>query len=156
MNKAPLIAALWLAAATQVGAQSLFKCTVDGKVTYQSMACTKGGETLDVPPPPTAAQVKAAHARAQEDRERMEQLAARNRAQREQRAKEEEGDAKVAAATKPAAKADCGSLRSRREELYGQRNDDRRAANLPAMAETQKSIDKLETDYTKAACGPLD
>ena len=155
MKTAPLIAALWLAAAAQAGAQSLYKCTVDGKVTYQSMACAKGGEALDVPPPPTAAQVKAAQTRAQEDRERMEQLAARNRAQREQRAKEEEADLKAAAA-KPPAKADCDKLRTRREELYGQRNDNRRAGNHDAMAETQKSIDKLESDYTKAACGPLD
>ncbi|MYN00917.1 hypothetical protein GTP41_02275 [Pseudoduganella sp. DS3] len=156
MIKAPLIAALWLAAATQAGAQSLFKCTVDGKVTYQSMACAKGGETLDVPPPPTAAQVKAAQARAQEDRERMEQLAARNRAQREQRAKDEETATQTAAANKPPAKADCDKLRSQRADLYGQRNDNRRAGNLAAMGETQKSIDKLEGDYTKAACGPLD
>lgn len=156
MKTAPLFAALWLAAALPAGAQSLYKCTVDGKITYQSMACAKGGESLDVPPPPTAAQVKAAQSRAQEDRERMEQLAVRNRAQREQRAREEEGEAKAAAANKAPAKADCDKLRTRREELYGQRNDNRRAANLDAMGETQKSIDKLETEYTKAACGPLD
>lgn len=156
MNKAPLFAALWLAAAFPAGAQSLYKCTVDGKVTYQSMACAKGGEALDVPPPPTPAQVKAAQARAQEDRERMEQLTARNRAQRDKRAKEEEEEVKTAAANKPPEKADCEKLRTRRGELYGQRNDNRRAGNLDAMGETQKSIDKLEGDYTKAACGPLD
>lgn len=155
MKKALVVAVLSLAAASQAGAQSLFKCKVDGKVTYQSMPCAKGGEALDVPPPPSAAQTKAAQERAQEDRERMERLAERNRAQREQKAKDEEADAKVAAANKPP-KFDCTNLRTRREELYGQRNDNRRNSNLDAMAETQKAIDKLEVDYTKGACGPLD
>lgn len=156
MNKALVFAALSLAAASHAVAQGLYKCKVDGKVTYQSMPCAKGGEVLEVPPPPSAAQTKAAQTRAQEERARVEQLAMRNRAQREQRAKEEEAEAKAAAANKPASKADCDKLRTRREELYGQRNDNRRNANLPAMAETQTAIDKLEAEYTKAACGPLD
>ncbi|WP_342117044.1 DUF4124 domain-containing protein [Pseudoduganella sp. OTU4001] len=156
MNKALVSAILALAAASPAMAQGLYKCKVDGKVTYQSMACAKGGEVLEVPPPPSPAQTKAAQARAQEDRERMERLSARNRAEREQRAKEEEAEAKVAAANKPPPPAACDGLRKRREELYGQRNDNRRASNLDAMAETQKAIDKLEVDYTKAACGPLD
>jgi hypothetical protein len=156
MNKALVVAALSLAAASHAAAQGLYKCKLDGKITYQSMPCAKGGEVIDVPPPPSAAQTKAAQTRAQEERARVEQLAVRNRAQREQRAKEEEAEAKAAAADKAPSKADCDKLRTRREELYGQRNDNRRNANLPAMAETQKAIDKLEADYTKAACGPLD
>ena len=47
-------------------------------------------------------------------------------------------------------------LRTRREELYGQRNDNRRNSQLEALAKTQDDIDKLEASYTKAACGPLD
>lgn len=43
MKKALLFAVLGMAAASQAGAQGLFKCTVDGKVTYQSMPCAKGG-----------------------------------------------------------------------------------------------------------------
>lgn len=156
MNKALVFAVLTLAAASQAAAQGLYKCKTDGKVTYQSMPCPKGGEVLDVPPPPSAAQTKAAQERAQEDRARVEQLAARNRTLREKQAKEEEDEAKLAAASKAPAKADCGKLRTRREELYGQRNDNRRNSNLDAMAETQKAIDLLEADYTKAACGPLD
>lgn len=156
MNKALVFAVLSLAAATQAAAQGLYKCKVDGKLTYQSMPCAKGGEVLDVPPPPSPAQTKAAQVRAQEDRERMERLAAQNRAQREQRAKEEEAEAKAAAENKPPTKAACDALRTRREELYGQRNDNRRNSNLDAMAETQKAIDKLEVEYTKGNCGPLD
>ena len=156
MKKALLFAVLGMAAVSQVGAQGLFKCTVDGKVTYQSMPCAKGGETLDVPPPPTAAQVKAAQARAQEDRERAEDLALRNREAREKQAKAEEEASKEAAANARVAKTSCDSLRSRREELYGQRNENRRNSQLDAMAKTQDDIDKLEAQYTKAACGPLD
>jgi hypothetical protein len=123
------------------------------------MACAKGGEVLDVPPPPTPAQVKAAQDRLKEDRDRANQLAARNREERERRAKEEKEEAqdgKDANAGKPVAKGDCDKLRTRREELYGQRNDNRRNSQLEAMAKTQDEIDKLEANYTKAACGPLD
>ncbi len=156
MNKALLTAVLALAAASPAGAQGLYKCKADGKVTYQSMPCAKGGEAIDVPPPPTPAQVKAAQERAQEDRVRAQQLAARNREDRERKAKEEEAEAKEAAPKQNVAKTDCDKLRKSREELYGQRNDNRRNSNLDAMAETQKAIDRLEADYTKAACGPLD
>lgn len=158
MNKALLFAVLGFttfAAASQAGAQGLYKCKAEGKVTYQSMPCAKGGEVLDVPPPPTPAQTKAAEARLKEDRERVKQLAARNREERERKAAEEQDDPDEASAKKPA-KADCNKLRSRREELYGQRNDNRRNSQLEAMAKTQDEIDKLESSYTKAACGPLD
>lgn len=153
MKKALLFAVLGLAAASQASAQGLFKCTVDGKVTYQSMPCAKGGAAIDVPPPPTAAQVKAAQTRALEDRERADELAARNREMREKKAKEEAETARDVAASKPAPKQSCDSLRSRREELYGQRNENRRNSQLDAMSKTQTDIDKLETEYTKAACG---
>lgn len=153
MKKALMFAALAMIAASQAGAQGLYKCTADGKVTYQSMPCAKGGEALDVPPPPTAAQVKAAQARAQEDAERVKQLAASNRAERARKAREE---AEEAAGEQRVAKTDCDKLRTRREELYGQRNDNRRNSQLDAMAKTQNDIDKLEAEYTKAACGPLD
>lgn len=153
MKKALMFAALAMIAASQAGAQGLYKCTADGKVTYQSMPCAKGGEALDVPPPPTAAQVKAAQARAQEDAERVKQLAASNRAERARKAREE---AEEAAGDQRVAKTDCDKLRTRREELYGQRNDNRRNSQLDAMAKTQNDIDKLEAEYTKAACGPLD
>lgn len=153
MKKALMFTTLAMVAASQAGAQGLYKCTTDGKVTYQSMPCAKGGEALDVPPPPTTAQVKAAQARAQEDAERVKQLAASNRAERARKAREE---AENAAANKEVAKSDCDSLRTRREELYGQRNDNRRNSQLDALAKTQDQIDKLEAQYTKAACGPLD
>lgn len=156
MEKALLCAVLAMAAAMQANAQGLYKCKAEGKVTYQSMPCAKGGEALDVPPPPTPAQAKAAQARAQEERERVQQLAARNREERERQAKVEEEEAREAAANKPPTKADCDTLRKRREELYGQRNDNRRNSQLDAMAKTQGDIDRLEADYTKAACGPLD
>jgi hypothetical protein len=156
MHKALMCAALAMAAASQAGAQGLFKCKVDGKVIYQSMPCAKGGEALDVPPPPTPAQIKAAQERAQEDRERVQRLAASNREARERQAKVEEAEAKEAADNRRLTKADCDKLRTRREELYGQRNDNRRNSQLDAMAKTQSDIDKLEADYTKAACGPLD
>jgi len=155
MKKALLFAVLGMAAASQAGAQGLFKCTVEGKLTYQSMPCPKGGAAIDYPPPPTAAQVKAAQARAQEDRERADQLVERNRLAREKKAKEE-ADAARDAASKPAPKQSCDSLRTRREELYGQRNENRRNSQLDAMSKTQNDIDKLEAEYTKAACGPLD
>ena len=156
MKKALLFAVLGMAAASQAGAQGLFKCKADGKVTYQSMPCAKGGEVLDVPPPPTPAQVKAAQVRAQEDLERVKRLSAVNREERERKAKEAEEEEQVAAANKRPTKADCDKLRTRREELYGQRNDNRRNSQLDAMARTQADIDKLEVDYTRAACGPLD
>ena len=158
MNKALLFAVLGFAAFTatsQAGAQGLYKCKADGKVTYQSMPCAKGGEVLDVPPPPTPAQVKAAQERLKEDRDRVNQLAARNREERERKAREEQDEAQDAGAKK-SAKADCDKLRSRREELYGQRNDNRRNSQLEAMAKTQDEIDKLEANFTKSACGPLD
>jgi hypothetical protein len=156
MKTALLFAVLGMAAVSQASAQGLFKCKVDGKVTYQSMACAKGGETLDVPPPPTPAQVKAAQARAQENRERMEQLAVSNREARERKAKADEEEAQEAAANKRVTKTGCDALRTRREELYGQRNENRRNSQLDAMSKTQTDIDKLEAEYTKAACGPLD
>lgn len=156
MKKALLFAVLGMAAASQAGAQGLFKCTVEGKVTYQSMPCSKGGAAMDYPPPPTAAQVKAAQARAQEDRERVDQLVERNREAREKKAKADAEEAKEEAANKRVAKSSCDSLRSRREELYGQRNENRRNSQLDAMSKTQTDIDKLEAEYTKAACGPLD
>lgn len=157
MKKALLFALLGIAAASQAGAQGLYKCKADGKVTYQSMPCAKGGEVLEVPPPPTPAQVKAAQERVKEDRDRANQLAARNREERERRAREERDEAQQEASTsKNVAKADCDRLRTRREELYGQRNDNRRNSQLEAMAKTQDEIDKLEASYTKAACGPLD
>lgn len=156
MKKALLFAVLGMAAASQAGAQGLFKCSVDGKVTYQSMPCSKGGAAMDYPPPPTAAQVKAAQARAQEDRERVDQLVERNREAREKKAKADAEEAKEEAANKRVAKSGCDSLRSRREELYGQRNENRRNSQLDAMSKTQNEIDKLEAEYTKAACGPLD
>jgi Skp family chaperone for outer membrane proteins len=153
MKKALLFAVLGMVAASQAGAQGLYKCTTDGKVTYQSMPCAKGGEALDVPPPPTAAQIKAAQARMQEDLERVKQLSASNRADRERKAREEEEEA---AANKRVTKADCDKMRSRREELYGQRLVDRRGSQLDALAKTQAAIDSLEAEYTKASCGPLD
>jgi len=156
MKKALLFAVLGVAAASQASAQGLFKCTVDGKVTYQSMPCAKGGAAIDYPPPPTAAQVKAAQARAQEDRERADQLAERNRQAREKKAKEDADAARDVADNKLAPKQSCDSLRTRREELYGQRNENRRNSQLDAMSKTQNDIDKLEAEYTKAACGPLD
>ncbi|SFF55119.1 hypothetical protein SAMN05518865_101433 [Duganella sp. CF458] len=156
MKKALLFAVLGMAAASQASAQGLFKCTVEGKVIYQSMPCAKGGATLDYPPPPTAAQVKSAQARAQEDRERADELAARNREVREKKAKEEAETAREEAASKPAPKQSCDSLRTRRAELYGQRNENRRNSQLDAMSKTQNDIDKLEVEYTKSACGPLD
>ncbi|MGW8394558.1 hypothetical protein [Pseudoduganella sp. HUAS MS19] len=156
MKKALLFAVLGMAAVSQASAQGLFKCTVDGKVTYQSMPCAKGGEALDVPPPPTAAQVKAAQTRAQEDRERADELAARNREAREKKSREEAEPARDVADSKPAPKQSCDALRTRRAELYGQRNDNRRNSQLDAMSRTQNDIDKLEAEYTKAACGPLD
>jgi len=158
MNKALLSAVLGFAAfaaTSQAGAQGLYKCKADGKVTYQSMPCAKGGEVLEVPPPPTPAQTKAAEQRLKEDRERVRQLAARNREERERRAQAEQDEEDDASAKKPA-KVDCGKLRARREELYGQRNDNRRNSQLDAMAKTQDEIDKLESSYTKGACGPLD
>jgi hypothetical protein len=158
MNKALLFAVLGFsafAAMSQAGAQGLYKCKADGKVTYQSMPCAKGGEVLDVPPPPTAAQVKAAQERLKEDRDRVNQLAARNREERERKAREEQDETQDAGAKKTA-KTDCDKLRSRREELYGQRNDNRRNSQLEAMAKAQDEIDKLEANYTKSACGPLD
>lgn len=156
MKKALLFAILGMAAASQASAQGLFKCTVDGKLTYQSMPCAKGGAPIDYPPPPTAAQVKAAQARAQEDRERVDQLAERNREAREKQAKDEAEAARDTAASKPEPKQNCDSLRNRRAELYGQRNENRRNSQLDAMSKTQNDIDKLEAQYTKSACGPLD
>ncbi|MTW10231.1 DUF4124 domain-containing protein [Pseudoduganella eburnea] len=159
MKKALLFAVLGFAAVSQAGAQGLYKCKADGKVTYQSMPCAKGGEMLDVPPPPTPAQVRAAQDRLKEDRDRANQLAERNRVERERKAREEKEEAqetKEANAGKVAAKSDCDKLRLRREELYGQRNDNRRNSQLEAMARTQDEIDKLEASYTKASCGPLD
>jgi len=159
MKKALLFAVLGFAAVSQAGAQGLYKCKADGKVTYQSMPCAKGGEMLDVPPPPTPAQVKAAQDRLKEDRDRANQLAERNRVERERKAREEKEEAqetKEANAGKVAGKSDCDKLRLRREELYGQRNDNRRNSQLEAMARTQDEIDKLEASYTKASCGPLD
>jgi len=164
MKKALMFAVLGFAAASQAGAQGLYKCKAGGKVTYQSMPCANGGEVLEVPPPPTPAQVKAAQDRLREDRDRANQLAERNREERERKAKEEKDeakdkeakDAKDAKAGKSLAKTDCDKMRSRREELYGQRNDNRRNSQLDAMAKTQDEIDKLEASYTKASCGPLD
>ena len=159
MKKALLFAVLGIAAVSQAAAQGLYKCKTDGKLTYQSMPCAKGGEVLEVPPPPTPAQVKAAQDRVKEDRDRANQLAERNREERERRAKAEKEEAQVskeAGAGKSVAKADCDKLRTRREELYGQRNDNRRNSQLEAMAKTQDDIDKLESNYIKAACGPLD
>jgi len=147
----------------QAGAQSLYKCTVNGKVTYQSMACATGGEVLPVPPPPTPEQTRAAQLRAEEARQQVEQAAARARVQREQAARDA-AQAKLAQAPsqdpaqagKPPAKPDCSALRTQREELYGQRNADRRNSNLEAMSRTQSAIDALEADYVKGKCGPLD
>ena len=157
MKKALLFAVLAFAATSQAGAQGLYKCKADGRVTYQSMPCAKGGEVLEVPPPPTPAQAKAAEQRLQEDRERVKQLSARNREDRERKSREEREQAQQdASAGKGVAKGDCDKLRTRREELYGQRNDNRRNSQLEAMAKTQDEIDKLESSYTKAACGPLD
>ena len=156
MKKALLFAILGMAAASQASAQGLFKCSVDGKVTYQSMPCAKGGAAIDYPPPPTSAQVKAAQARAQEDRERVNQLAENNRRAREKKANVDAEEAKEEAASKRVAKSSCDSLRTRREELYGQRNENRRNSQLDAMSKTQNDIDKLEAEYTKGACGPLD
>ncbi|WP_035374482.1 DUF4124 domain-containing protein [Pseudoduganella violaceinigra] len=157
MKKALLFTVLGMIAASQAGAQGLFKCKVDGKITYQSMACAKGGETIDVPPPPTPAQTKAAQARAQEDLERVKQLAESNRIARENKAKaDKEAEAKEAGDSKRLAKPDCDKLRSRREDLYGRRNENRRNSQLEAMGKTQDEIDKLESEFTKAACGPLD
>ncbi len=163
MKKALMFAALGIAASatlSQAGAQGLYKCKAEGKVTYQSMPCAKGGEVLEVPPPPTPAQVKAAQDRLKEDRDRANQLAARNREERERKEKEEkeekDKESKDSKAGKSVAKVDCDKLRTRREELYGQRNDNRRNSRLDAMAKTQEEIDSLEASYTKAACGPLD
>jgi len=165
MKKALMFAVLGIAAISQASAQGLYKCKADGKVTYQSMPCAKGGEVLEVPPPPTPAQVKAAQDRVRDERDRANKLAEANREERERKAKEEKEkdeakdkeakDAKDAKAGKTLAKTDCDKLRSRREELYGQRNDNRRNSQLEAMAKTQDEIDKLESSYTKAACGPL-
>ncbi len=165
MKKALMFAILGIAASATMspaGAQGLYKCKAEGKVTYQSMPCASGGEVLEVPPPPSAAQVKAAQDRMKEDRDRANQLAARNREERERKAQEEkeakeakDKESKDAKAGKSVAKADCDKLRTRREELYGQRNDNRRNSQLEAMARTQDEIDSLEASYTKAACGPL-
>jgi len=153
MKKALMFAVLGMIAASQAGAQGLYKCMADGKVTYQSMPCAKGGEAIDVPPPPTAAQIKAAQARLQEDMERVKQLSASNRADRERKAREEQEEA---AANKRVTKVDCDKMRAHREELYGQRLVDRRGSQLDNLAKTQNEIDKLEAEYTKASCGPLD
>jgi len=147
-----LLTAVLCAVSAQAAAQTLYKCKVEGKVTYQSMPCAKGGEGLDVPPPPTPNQVREARERAEEDRAALARLNARLREQ-----KEKDDKAAAAAAAEPrVAKIDCVQLRTRREELYGQRNADRRNSNLDAMSRTQTEIDKLEVDYTKGNCGPLD
>jgi hypothetical protein len=45
-------------------AQTVFKCTVEGKTTYQSQACTTGGKALQVDPGPSAAEIQEAQQRA--------------------------------------------------------------------------------------------
>jgi len=150
-----LLFTLGMLAATQAAAQSLYKCTADGKVTYQSMPCAQGGEVLAVPPPPSPTQVREAQARNEEARQQVQLASERARLQREKDAKDDAAKAKEEAG-KRAAPGDCAKLKERRAVLYGERNNHRRNANLDAMGKTQDEIDRLEADYTKGSCGPLD
>jgi hypothetical protein len=93
-----MTALLLCALAPGAGAQTIYKCTVGGKVSYGEQPCADGkGNTLAVPPAPDA---DAAAAQLKHDKARLAAFQKERAARETREEKEHERAARAAAATR--------------------------------------------------------
>jgi len=132
------------------GAQTIYKCVVDGKTVYQSEACPKAGKLVKLEPGPTAAEVEEATRRGEREKDRagaaMAVAAAR------------QASAASAAAERPRSGpgADCAALNRAYAEAWGRRNAYVRSRAVNAtdgLAErTLDDVETAERNVKRAGC----
>jgi hypothetical protein len=142
----PLSLILLLACAA-AQAQGVNKCTINGKVVYQSEPCPAGGAsgTVRVDRAPTAEEVERARAIAVKDRQRMGAL-------NDARPATPAAAPATAAAPKP---ADCAALNQKYAEAWGRRNAYTRSGvsvSGTTPDRTQEDIERAKAAVLRAGC----
>jgi hypothetical protein len=121
------------------GAQTVFKCTVEGKTTYQSQACTTGGKALQVDPGPSAAEIQEAQQRA--TKEKNDASAAGAAAIR----RETQPTAGPTNSLRNGASSNCATLNQQHADAWGRRNAFIRSKSLnPNDAKSLGTISDVE------------
>lgn len=140
---AAIVAAL-IALPGAVGAESVFKCTVNGQTTYQAAPCVGKGGQVAIAPGPSEQQVRDAQQRAAAEKSQalssspLTQPSHRNQVARPQ--------------------YDCGKLNQQRAQAYGRRNailHTGRNANIDnpsGMSQAQQDIARVESRMSTAGC----
>lgn len=133
-----------VAAACSASAQGVFKCTKDGKTSYQSAPCEGGaGATVNIAPGPSQKELADAQ---------MKATAEKNRAA-EAQARHEQANQPPAPGLKPGLSmrpgvgtVDCSKLASDREQAYGRRNaglhKGRQSTNPVSASSADSTVDQ--------------
>lgn len=124
--------------------QSVYKCTVDGKASYQTLPCAGQGKPLTIAPGPTEQDQKEAKARADAEKARLGSF----------------GDASTRGGQwQPVGQqADCAQLNNARGEAFGQRNAAVRSSrqsnidNSGAVGRSHDRIIAIESRMMQGGC----
>ena len=134
----------------QAGAQTIYKCVIDGKTVYQSEACPKAGKLVKLEPGPTAAEVEEATRRGERDKGRASAAMAVAAAR--------QASAASAAAERPRTGpgADCAALNRAYSEAWGRRNAYVRSRAVNATEgladRTLNDVETAERNVKSAGC----
>ena len=140
MNLLPL---LLLAMALPAGAQTLHKCTIDGKVSYSQQPCEKGvASTLEVPAAPAPDPAAAANLK------RQEREAEKMATQRRKRKAREERESLAEARAVASHNKKCKKLQMQQKWA----DEDARGAT-PQNTERAKLKARRATDMYQLECG---
>ena len=146
--RAFFLSVILLLAGAAAQAQGVNKCTINGKVVYQSEPCPAGGAsgTVRVDRAPTPEEVERARAIADKDRQRMGAL----------------NDTRPATPAAPATAAapkptDCAALNQKYAEAWGRRNAYTRSGVSVSGAgvgqdRTQEDVERARVAVLRAGC----
>jgi hypothetical protein len=138
-----LLPLLVLVLSLPAGAQTLHKCTVDGKVSYSQQPCERGlASTVDVPPPPPPDQAASA------DLKRQEQEAEKLASQRRKKEAREEREGLAEARAVASHNKRCKKLQMQQKWA----EEDARGATLQ-NTERARLKAKRAADMAQLECG---
>jgi len=138
-----LLPSLVLVLSLPAGAQTLHKCTVDGKVSYSQQPCERGlASTVDVPPPPPPDQAASA------DLKRQEQEAEKLASQRRKKEAREEREGLAEARAVASHNKKCKKLQMQQKWA----EEDARGATLQ-NTERARLKAKRAADMAQLECG---
>jgi len=139
----PLLLAATAFLPAAAGAQGVYKCSIDGKVSYQSSPCPTGGKAIDIASGPTETELAEARRRADAEKHRAAEVAAPTARQ---------------PSLAVAGGVNCAQLNQSRAEAYGRRNGAVRSSKQSGIDDStyvvqqQSRIDSLESRMARGGC----